>query len=116
MLSLSTTNIGAHTLAERPGTERIPVRVRSLDSFMSEHGVERLDILKLDVEYREAEVLRGARKTLERSAGLTVLFEETASLDAAESVRILRSIGYRVEKVGQNICVAQRSDETSGHS
>lgn len=108
MLAVSTTNIGAHTFAERPGAVHIPVRVRALDSFLEEHGIDHVDLIKIDVEYREADVLRGARKTIESSPGLTVLFEETAGLDTAESARFLKSLGFGVEKLGRNICLAER--------
>ncbi len=106
LLSLSTTNIGAHTIANRDGAQQIPVRVRSLDSFLAEREVRRVDVMKLDVEYREAEVLHGARRTLEANPRLTVLFEETAAIEVAESVRLLHSLGYGVQKVARNICVA----------
>ena len=45
-----------HDLAE---TERIVVAGLCLDDFCSEHGIDSIDLLKIDVEGFEASVLRG---------------------------------------------------------
>ena len=42
------------------------VALTTLDAFVDEHGVTRLDALKLDVEGAECRVLSGARETLRR--------------------------------------------------
>jgi FkbM family methyltransferase len=49
-------------------------RTATLDSVVSESGISRLDFIKLDVDGYEAQVLRGAIKTLERFRP-TMLFE-----------------------------------------
>jgi FkbM family methyltransferase len=56
----------------------VEVRLRSLDSFAVDHGIEQIDALKIDVEGHEAEVLRGARRLLQRSADPLIMLEVTA--------------------------------------
>ncbi len=110
-LNLSTTNIGAHTLRNVEGAERIAVQIRALDRFLGEHGVDHVDVAKLDVEYMEADVLRGARGILEASPRASVLFEETRPPGTADSVRLLRGLGYGVTHLAGNIYVADRLSE-----
>lgn len=46
--------------------ETIQVRKAALDSLVSELDLEQVDAIKIDVEGAETEVVRGARKTIER--------------------------------------------------
>jgi FkbM family methyltransferase len=108
LLSRSTTNIGAHTLMARRGAETLPVPVRALDRVLPEIGISRVDVLKLDVEYMEAEVLQGAVHTLASNPGIIVFFEETANPDSAASVRLLESLGFTVQPLGLNVYEARR--------
>ena len=48
-------------LAERYRTETFRCPLRTLSSVIDEHGLERIDLLKIDVEKSEAQVLRGIR-------------------------------------------------------
>lgn len=48
------------------GTAGTAVPLRTLDAWADEIGLERLDLLKLDVEGAEVAALRAARRTLER--------------------------------------------------
>ncbi len=103
-----TKNIGAHTLRQVEGAPQIPVIVRTLDSFLPEQSVDHVDVMKLDVEYKEADVLRGARRTLEANPQITVFFEETRDPRVAESVLFLQSLGFGVSHLAGNIWVAER--------
>jgi hypothetical protein len=49
--------------------------VDTLDAYCLRNGVERIDLLKVDVEGHELAVLRGARRLFERGAIHRVLFE-----------------------------------------
>ena len=105
----ATANIGAHTLREVPGAERIPVMVRTLDRLLPELGIDKVDVIKLDVEYKEADVLRGARRTLEANPEVTVFFEETQEPRIADSIALLQSLDFRVDHLAGNIWMADRS-------
>jgi FkbM family methyltransferase len=56
----------------------LTVKTRSLDSFAREHGLDHIDLLKIDVEGHEAAVLRGATDVLTRSPDPLVMLEVSA--------------------------------------
>lgn len=58
-------------------------QARSLDSWVAEHGLDKLDLLKSDVEGHEAKVLAGARETIARFR--PVLFFESLFLHHSPS-------------------------------
>lgn len=52
------------SMVAQEGARSVPVPVRPLDECLEEWGLERVDILKIDVEGFEPQVLAGARKAL----------------------------------------------------
>lgn len=63
----------AHHDIQFAGTEE--VEVVTIDDYCASRGIERIDLLKLDVEGHELNVLHGAMKMFERSAIGMVSFE-----------------------------------------
>lgn len=61
----------SHLMAEQ--IETIAVPLGTLDGFVAERGLVRLDLVKIDVEGFEAEVLAGAARSLERFRPVVVL-------------------------------------------
>jgi FkbM family methyltransferase len=57
--------------------KRRTVAVTTLDKFCTDHRIEHIDFLKLDVEGHELQVLHGAKGLLERSAIRAIQFEFT---------------------------------------
>jgi FkbM family methyltransferase len=79
------------------GHEALKVALRSLDSLAAEHRLDRLDLVKIDVEGHERRVLDGAEKSLARF--LPVLVLETgheAEGDRGVIHNRLRGLGYRL--------------------
>ncbi len=74
-------------------------RAVTLDALVDEAGIERVDLIKLDVDGAECEVLRGARETLARHHPPIVLelaphvFEEVGS-SIGELTSLLAAAGY----------------------
>jgi FkbM family methyltransferase len=50
------------------GTATETVEVTTIDAFAAEHGIDRIDLLKIDTEGYELEVLKGAEESLRRGA------------------------------------------------
>lgn len=81
--------------------EGLPVPQVALDDYADEHGIERVDLLKMDVEGYECSVLRGARRLIEeRRVGVIVTevheaFLERAGASRAELESLLAGYGPR---------------------
>jgi hypothetical protein len=76
-------------------------------------GLERLDLLKLDVEGMEAEALDGARETITRCK--PILFVETIKSDKAAISAALKTEGYIVLPNGMNILAIHKDDKSIEH-
>ena len=63
--------------AARPGHEALSVQLNSLDSLAAERSLDRVDLIKIDVEGHERQVLDGANATLARCRPALVI--ETAT-------------------------------------
>lgn len=83
------------------------VAVVTLDSL----GLERVDLIKLDIEGMELEALRGGLATLERRK--PILHVEANKPGArAELEKFLTSLGYRTYPMGINLLAVHESDPT----
>ena len=69
---------GHHSLgdaANSPTVEKVDVKVRTLDSYCSEKGIQSIAFLKIDVEGFEEDVLLGANSLLKSQNIGLILFE-----------------------------------------
>src|SRR5438445_7545557 len=79
-----TANSGLASLARREGaTEVASIETVSLDEFLSQQGIERVDFLKVDVEGAEFLVFAGAERLLRHVHGPMICFEVGDSLAEA---------------------------------
>ncbi len=60
--------LGSNSLLPRPGFPFMPVDVVSLDEFVRDNGISRVDFIKADIEGAERLMLQGAKETLSRFA------------------------------------------------
>ncbi len=88
--------------------EAIEVRLRSLDSTMREAGVNRFDVLKMDIEGSEYEVLRDERtvQILEQQRPQLLVefhhrFASYSKADTRDIVARLRRAGFRIAWVSR---------------
>jgi|ERR1700675_2766565 len=67
VLSLDPRNPLRHSVVfDRGAHSEVSIRVRTIDSIVSELGLEKLDFLKMDIEGAELEALEGARETIRK--------------------------------------------------
>lgn len=91
-------------LKEHAGT--VEVARNSLDGFAAAHGIERADLVKIDVEGGEPEVLEGMRTLSARSPDLALIVEFKPALLARRGVppahlpQALASMGFAVSVIG----------------
>jgi FkbM family methyltransferase len=102
-----------NTLAKRPlhqyGIDVMPVRTdkipaMTVDAYCERNSIERIDLLKIDVEGAEYQVLQGASSMLARKKVLCCVFEfGQTTFDMGnrpdEIEAYLRQFGYRVENI-----------------
>ncbi len=85
-------NFGALRLAQVAGHDRgQEVAIRTLDSY----GLDRIDLLKIDVEGMEQAVIAGARQTIERARPV-IYMEFDRSGEPERLMRMLSDLGYRL--------------------
>jgi FkbM family methyltransferase len=77
------------------------IRAVKLDDFVAEHGIERLDLLKIDIEGAEVSLLQGAELTLKRLRPVIMIEINPSALrrfgqTAADVVSILGLHRYRL--------------------
>ncbi len=90
---------GWHTLVEDPtlvvGTITVPLR--TLDSLLAERGIDRVDVMKIDVEGAEDRVLAGAAATLGGDHPMTLLVDlHPKRVDTLAVCDQLRRWGFRL--------------------
>lgn len=86
-----------------------PSRVETvrLDDFCDEHGIDRVDLLKVDVQGHEFEVFKGAERLLGDGRIALIFFEPgwaddpRADCPARRSIYLLEQFGYLFSSVGQ---------------
>ncbi len=86
-------NQGLSSLHESPGAEAITIPAQSLDDFVREQKLRRVDLMKVDVEGAEEQVFQGGTDVLGSDAAPDIIFE---CHPGAKSDEILRAFGYRI--------------------
>jgi FkbM family methyltransferase len=76
-------------------------------------GLERLDLLKIDIEGMEMEALIGAQETIARCK--PVMFIEVIKSDPDEIKRFCEDLGYKVLPHGMNFLAVHKTDKTIEH-
>ncbi len=85
------------------------VTVETLDNYVEEKRLERVDVIKIDVEGAECLVLRGSQVLLSSTSGPTIILEMVPSLmehfncSCNEVVRFFREFGYKVFTLSDGI-------------
>lgn len=95
---LNTLGRATHPDSKVVGQENVPIT--TLDVFMQEHNVLRVDVMKVDIEGAELMMFRGARDLLARADAPLILYEGFGALTRGfgyhpvEILWFLESCGY----------------------
>jgi len=98
---------GLHTMAanhKRQLCREVIVPGRTLDSILNEFAIEKVKLIKIDVEGAELEVLKGAIELLRHSQELRIIIEVWHE----ESLKFLTGLGFRVSKILEKDYLAER--------
>jgi FkbM family methyltransferase len=86
----------------------IEVQTMSLDEYVGSAAIQRVDLIKIDVEGAEVKVLRGAHVLLSRADAPVMMLEFNPPLLAAmgtnddELAALLSSYGYKLQLIAQH--------------
>jgi hypothetical protein len=112
-------NSGASALVRRAaGDVEIRADVMTLDSFIVRNGIERIDVMKVDVEGAEMLVFSGARALLSSDDAPAIFFEADDQLSQSFGVatrdvkRLLADHGYGIFRWERSRFVPVAVDET----
>jgi FkbM family methyltransferase len=95
-----------------PDQRGVPVRITTLDDFVAERGLRRVDLIKIDVEGFEHHALRGGRKLLEQQRPrLFVEIDDTNLRAQGSSARdlaaMLEDLDYRLTHAQRNMPISR---------
>jgi FkbM family methyltransferase len=85
------------------------IRTIALDSL----GLERIDLIKIDVEGMELEAIEGAAASLSRCRPILII--ESIKTDKAKLGEILQAQDYRLFEMGINLLAVHRADKSLEH-
>lgn len=101
LVSPNAANSGMKTVATGDRPDGVEIELRTLDALVLERGLDRIDVLKIDVEGLEPQVLRGGATTLARYRPILFIELNDPSLvdhgsSAGNLVELLCSLGYEL--------------------
>lgn len=90
------------TISHLSNEGNVIVKTETLDTFVEKNNINRIDILKIDVETFEAHVLRGARKALKMTKILfmEVTMENNRNYTLSSLLKMLSTDDYDYQLVG----------------
>ncbi len=102
-------NIGQTSLRQPTNFSGVQVKVqcRTLDDYAEEHGMNRINLIKIDVEGAELDVLLGARGVLSRNPKPHIIIEfweeflQAYGSSCARVAEFLRGNGYSLFWIGE---------------
>lgn len=96
-----------------PVQKQYTVPTTTVDAFIEDHAISRLDLLKIDVEGFESDVLRGATATLEKFSPMLFLeVQSTTSINTPEdTIAALADEGYVAYVISDGIPTVLRQHD-----
>lgn len=95
---------GWHSIIDKVGRPymtgtKIQVPIVTLDKEMEKYGIDKVKLIKMDVQGAEIKILRGAKEILSRSDDIVLLIDlHPKEIDVLEVGEILESYGFEIFK------------------
>ena len=113
-------HFGMGSLGAQFHNSPVPVLCRTLDHILNEQQIEKVDVMKVDVEGFEAAVFEGATKLLAGDKAPVILFEfcdwaenRRPGGSVGDAQRLLRRWGYRIWRLKISYTVDHRYNVSS---
>jgi len=92
------------------------IQLNTLDNYCEQHAIERLDLIKIDVEGAELDVLRGAQSTLQKYKPFVILelqseTAQSAGNSAEEIISLVESNDYEIYVIGRKTKLSRLDQE-----
>ena len=99
-LFIDSRNTGGHSLV-RETDQKIRINVKKLDNIIEDLKLNRIDLIKIDVEGAESDVLKGAVATVKKFRP-KIIFESESEENVNFYRSVLGPIGYRIKKIDEH--------------
>lgn len=84
--------------------EILVVKTRRLDNVLKDEGINKVDIIKIDVQGADLLVLKGAERTLKsENVRLVMDVDVKTSEERVELFNFLRSCGFKIFRIGKEL-------------
>lgn len=90
------------------GINNIEVECYRLDTILNRLKIDKVDIIKIDVEGAELQVLSGAKETLDRNSNVKIMCE--LHINSEKVYRLLKEKGFSLYKLDYNHILCFRQD------
>lgn len=92
--------------------EFITILTRKLDNVLKDEGIDKVDIIKIDVQGADLLVLKGAEKTLKMGNTKIVMDVDVRSLEERNQLSdFLKSCGFEIFRIGKELVSIEKIDE-----
>ncbi|MFH1292185.1 MAG: FkbM family methyltransferase [bacterium] len=102
-LYLSPENMGDHRIYTSPaGRQSIEIEMMSIDFFMKKNGLQRVDLIKMDIQGAEGLAIQGMRKVIADNPHIKMFTEfwpqgiERTGLSPSSILRTIEEMGFKI--------------------
>lgn len=92
---------GGHSLYKNKSSKKISIETDTIDHFLKNNNIKKVDLVKIDVEGAEILVLKGAKETLKKNHP-KIIFEAWNEDYLSKIKKFLKPFNYRIDKI--NFC------------
>lgn len=112
-------NAGTHSTISggtNVSTDFVEIPAVTLDTYVREHGISALRLIKIDVEGGEYEVIKGAHETLTALRPIVLMelsdaLQETRGFSTVEFKKLMKQFGYSAYTIADDGSLVPSSDE-----